>query len=73
VHADFYRGAWVAVMPTVSGGVRLDGRRGDGVWCSVIASAQGALGELVRSGENGLLVSVDDPRRSARALRAVVR
>jgi len=72
-HAAFYQGAWVAVMPTVTGeGFGLMAAEAMACGVPVIATRQGALPEIVRDGDNGMLVPANDAAALARALRAVV-
>ncbi len=69
-HADFYRGALAAVMPTISGeGFGLMAVEAMACGTPVIASDQGALSEVVRDGETGILVPPGDARALADAMR----
>ena len=69
----FLAGAWVAVMPTRTGeGFGMMAAEALGCGVPVIASAEGALPELVRDGENGILVPPEDPGALAEAMHRVV-
>ncbi len=71
--ANRYRAADVVVVPTVAGeGFGLVAAEALACGTPVIASAQGGLKEVVRDGQDGLLVPPGDAQALASALRGVL-
>ncbi|MCW3490103.1 glycosyltransferase family 4 protein [Dethiobacter alkaliphilus] len=70
--ADFLAGFTVFVQPSVSEGQGITALEAMAAGCPVVASAVGGLRELIRHGDNGLLVPPGEPQALAGAVNRLL-